>query len=95
MKREALVGVFAGVLLAFGLLVGFVPVHGEYGVSCGSPFAPEADASADRCEPKLNSNRPVAILLTAVGAAGLFAALVSISVAGRQEPSTADAAIDE
>ncbi|GAA3752989.1 hypothetical protein GCM10022225_42120 [Plantactinospora mayteni] len=39
MKRETLLLLIAGALLAAGLLIGYVPVHSSSGQDCGSPFA--------------------------------------------------------
>lgn len=39
MKRENLLALISGLLLAAGLLIGYVPVHSSGGEDCGSPFA--------------------------------------------------------
>lgn len=39
MRREGLWAIIGGLLLAAGLLVGYVPVHSSSGENCGSPFA--------------------------------------------------------
>jgi hypothetical protein len=119
MKREGLLAVIAGLLLAAGLLVGYVPVHSSSGQDCGSPFDSNVnvlrlsssyaklgsiangsygdlgfgDAAAE-CDSKHNSTRPIAILLIALGAAGLLAAFAGYTIATRKDLPTPAQPID-
>ncbi|WP_433688978.1 hypothetical protein ACQP0I_13750 [Micromonospora carbonacea] len=102
MKREGLLALMAGALLAAGLLVGYVPVSSSGGEDCGSPFSSNVEVLrmsgalsefgsaysgngfgdlgfgnvVAECESKHASTRPIAILLLAVGGAGMLAAFV-------------------